>query len=42
LRYHHERANGLSGDIGSSEKFFATGYVIPGSDRRFIPKNGSG
>src|SRR6187549_416692 len=42
FRYHHPRANGLPGDMGRSEKFFATGYVMPGSVRRFIPKNGSG
>src|SRR4029453_16862785 len=42
FRHHHPRANGLSGAMGRSEKFFATGYVIPGNVRRFIPKNGSG
>src|SRR5437868_58561 len=42
LRYHQGTMKGLSCCIAILEKFAPIGYVTPGRDRRFIPKNGSG
>src|SRR5205823_3182665 len=42
VRYHHGFANGEVESIGRCTKFLPMSYVIPGSLRMFIPKNGSG
>src|ERR1051326_1380254 len=42
VRYHQGTAEGLSESIARREKLRPIAYVIPGSARRFIPKNGFG
>src|ERR1044071_5109271 len=41
VRYHHGTAYGLVESIGRCTKFWPILYDMPGSSRRFIPKNGS-
>src|SRR5262245_59573322 len=41
VRYHHDTLKGLSAGMGRFEKFLAIGYVVPGSERRFMARYGS-
>src|SRR5579872_599284 len=41
VRYHHGWRNGLDGGIWMFEKSSNIGYVVPGSERRFIPTYGA-
>ena len=38
MRYHQEWRKGLSGGMGTLEKFMAMGYEVPEMDRKFMPK----
>src|SRR4051812_37968170 len=41
VRYHHGTVYGLWGSMSVCTKFAPILNVVPGSSRRFIPKNGS-